>query len=96
MCWQCSTLWLDETSLTYIVTLEFIIRPGILANVTDRIAKKGMSLEDVSTSIRLSKTGEREFVIDVLASSPNIKDKENLDQYVADIASMEEDLDGRH
>lgn len=91
-CWQCSTLWLDEASLTYTITLLFI-RPGILANVTDRIAKKGMSLEDVSTSIRLSKTGEREFVIDVLASSPNIKDKENLDQYVADIASMEEDLD---
>ena len=70
-----------------------LIRPGILAKVTDRIAKKGMSLEDVSTSIRLSKTGKREFVIDVLASSPNIKDKENLDQYVADIASMEEELE---
>lgn len=51
-----------------------------------------MSLEDVSTSIRLNSTGQREFVIDVLASSPNIKDKENLDQYVADITSMEEDL----
>ena len=68
------------------------IRPGILADVTNRIAKKGMSLEDVSTSIRLNSTGQREFVIDVLASSPNIKDKENLDQYVADITSMEEDL----
>lgn len=71
-------------------------RPGILADVTNRIAKKGMSLEDVSTSIRLSSTGQREFVIDVLASSPNIKDKENLDQYVADITSMEEDLQLTH
>ena len=60
--------------------------------MTNRIARKGMSLEDVSTSIRLNSTGQREFVIDVLASSPNIKDKENLDQYVADITSMEEDL----
>lgn len=67
-------------------------RPGILADVTKRIARKGMSLEDVSTSIRLSAAGKREFVIDVLASSPNIKDKENIDQYVADISSMEQDL----
>ena len=75
---------------------SFTNRPGILADVTSRIAKKGMSLEDVSTSIRLSNTGQREFVIDVLASSPNIKDKENLDQYVADISSMEEDLQLKH
>jgi len=70
-------------------------RPGILADVTSRIAGKGMSLEDVSTSIRMS-NGHREFVIDVLASSPNIKDKENLDEYVADIVSMEEDLKLSH
>ena len=55
-----------------------------------------MSLEDVSTSIRLSSTGQREFVIDVLASSPNIKDKENLDEYIADITSMEKDLHLSH
>lgn len=72
------------------------IRPGILADVTNRIARKGMSLEDVSTSIRLSSTGQREFVIDVLASSPNIKDKENLDEYIADITSMEKDLNLSH
>ena len=72
------------------------IRPGILADVTNRIARKGMSLEDVSTSIRLSSTGQREFVIDVLASSPNIKDKENLDEYIADITSMEKDLHLSH
>eukprot|EP00536_Pseudo-nitzschia_multiseries_P005083 jgi/Psemu1/254171/estExt_Genewise1Plus.C_920014 len=71
-------------------------RPGILADVTNRIATKGMSLEDVSTSIRLNSTGKREFVIDVLASSPNLKDKENLDQYVADITSMEKDLQLSH
>lgn len=83
--------------LTRLISLySYVFRPGILADVTNRIAKKGMSLEDVSTSIRLSSTGQREFVIDVLASSPNIKDKENLDQYVADISSMEEDLQLSH
>lgn len=51
-----------------------------------------MSLEDVSTTRRLSKTGQREFVIDALVSSPNIKDKENLDQCIAEISSMETDF----
>jgi hypothetical protein len=40
----------------------------------------------------MSKAGQREFVIDALASSPNLKDKENLDQCIADIASMETEL----
>jgi len=71
-------------------------RPGILADVTNRICSKGMSLEDVTTSIRLSNTGQREFVIDVLASSPNMKDKNNLDQYITDIISMEGDLKLSH
>jgi len=63
-----------------------------LADVTNRIARKGMSLEDVSTAIRLSSTGQREFVIDISASSSSVEDKENLDQYVADLTSMEKDL----
>jgi glycine cleavage system regulatory protein len=78
------------------LSLSLCYRPGILADVTDRIARKGMSLEDVTTSIRLSSTGQREFIIDVLASSPNMKDKENLDQYLADITSMEKDLKLSH
>jgi glycine cleavage system regulatory protein len=84
----------DINNDIFVSKLSFSLcyRPGILADVTDRIARKGMSLEDVTTSIRLSNTGQREFVIDVLASSPNMEDKENLDQYIADITSMENDL----
>ena len=83
---------------SYVCQLPFLTnnRPGILADVTNRIAKKGMSLEDVSTSIRLNSLGQREFVIDVKASSPNTKDKENIDECVADIKSMEEDLQLSH
>ena len=80
----------------YWLLAYFNNRPGILADVTNRIARKGMSLEDVATSIRLNSMGHREFVIDVKASSPNIKDKENLDECIADITSMEEDLQLSH
>lgn len=71
-------------------------RPGILADVAERIASKGMSLEDVSTTRRLGKNGQREFVIDALASSPNIEDKENLDQCISEITSMESDFQLSH
>jgi len=71
-------------------------RPGILADVAERIASKGMSLEDVSTTRRMSKNGVREFVIDALASSPNLKDKENLDQCISEIASLEQELQLTH
>jgi hypothetical protein len=55
-----------------------------------------MSLEDVATTRRMSKDGQREFVIDVLASSPNMRDKENLDQCISEIASLESDLQLSH
>ena len=72
----------------------YIYRPGILADVTSRIAKKGMSLEDVSTTLRYNTTThQREFVIDVLASSSNTHDKDNLDTYVTELRnSFEQDL----
>ena len=70
--------------------------PGILADVAERIAAKGMSLEDVSTTRRLSKNGQREFVIDALASSPCMKDVEKLDECIGEITSMENDLQLTH
>lgn len=68
----------------------------MLAEVAERLASKGMSLEDVSTKLRLNKDGQREFVIDALASSPNLSDRENLDACVADIASLKNDLNLTH
>jgi hypothetical protein len=68
----------------------------MLAEVAERIASKGMSLEDVTTSRRLSKEGRLEFVIDVLASSPNLADKENLDACIADISTLQQDLQLTH
>jgi hypothetical protein len=68
----------------------------MLAEVAERIASKGMSLEDVTTSRRWSKEGQLEFVIDALASSPNLADKENLDGCIAEISSLQQDLQLTH
>jgi len=73
-----------------------IDRPGMLAEVAEKLASKGMSLEDVSTKLRMSKDGQREFVIDALASSKKLEDKENLDACIEDISSLKEDLNLTH
>jgi glycine cleavage system regulatory protein len=93
---SCTQLIERIEGLTFCFSQTMLRRPGILADVAERIASRGMSLEDVTTTRRMSKTGQREFVIDVLASSPNIKDKENLDQCISEIASMETDFQLTH
>ena len=75
---------------------EFFFRPGMLAMVAEKTSSKGMSLENVTTSLRVGKNGAREFVIDALVSSPNLADKENLDACIADISTLEEDLQLSH
>lgn len=70
----------------------------MLAEVAERLASKGMSLEDVSTKLRLSKDGQREFVIDALASQPANSSgaEENLDACISDIASLKDELNLTH
>lgn len=73
-----------------------MFRPGMLALLAEKIASKGMSLENVTTSLRVGKEGKREFVIDALASSPDQQHRDNLDECIADISSLQEDLDFSH
>lgn len=68
----------------------------MLAAVSDKIATKGMSIEDITTRLRVSRTGEREFVIDALVSSPTLLDKENLDLCISDLSSLKDDLELSH
>eukprot|EP00980_Cylindrotheca_fusiformis_P000417 scaffold101_cov123-Cylindrotheca_fusiformis.AAC.20 len=69
-----------------------IDRPGMLAAVTEKIALNGMSFEDITTKLRVSRKGEREFVIDALVSSPTRLEGEALDNCIRDLASLKEDL----
>ncbi|KAL3931205.1 MAG: hypothetical protein SGBAC_011417 [Bacillariaceae sp.] len=69
-----------------------IDRPGMLAAVSDKVASKGMSIEDITTKLRISKSGEREFVIDALVSSKTLPDRADLDHVIHDISSLQNDL----
>jgi glycine cleavage system regulatory protein len=82
--------------LLNVLTLIFVFRPGMLAAVSDKIASKGMSFEDITTTLRVSRMGQREFVIDALVSSPTLLEKENLDLCIEDLSSLKEDLELSH
>jgi hypothetical protein len=67
-------------------------RPGILADIAERTASKGLSIENISTKLRLGKGGKREFVVKALVSSTRLSDKENLDAFIAELALLKADI----
>lgn len=67
-------------------------RPGMVAKVAEKMAAKGMSVEEMTTELRINSAGEREFIIDALVSSPNLADSENLEACITDISTLKSDL----
>ena len=66
------------------------------AAVSEKVASQGMSIEDITTKLRVSKSGQREFVIDALVSSKTLLDRGDLDHVIHDISSLQEDLSLSH
>jgi glycine cleavage system regulatory protein len=64
----------------------------MVAKVAEKMADKGMSIEEMTTELRINKAGEREFIINALVSSPNLADSENLEACIADISTLKTDL----
>lgn len=71
-------------------------KPGMVASVAEKAASKGMSIEDMTTSLRVAKDGTREFVIDALVSSPNLVEKEHLEHMILDISTLKQELQLTH
>jgi hypothetical protein len=65
----------------------------MLASIAEKIGAKGMSIEDVTTELRMGKNGQREFVVKARVSSDNFDDKENMDAVIADLATLKEELE---
>jgi len=68
----------------------------MLAAFLEKVASKGMSIEDITTELRISKSGDREFVIDALVSCKTMFDRADLDHAIHDISSLQEDLKLSH
>ena len=60
--------------------------------MAEKMAAKGMSIEEMTTELRINKGGEREFHIKALISSPFLADSENIDACIADISTLKTDL----
>lgn len=68
----------------------------MVALLSEKAASKGLSIENLTTSLRIGKTGNREFVIDAMVSSPNMADMENVDAIISDMSTLKTDLGLTH
>eukprot|EP00546_Thalassionema_frauenfeldii_P000274 CAMPEP_0178933096 /NCGR_PEP_ID=MMETSP0786-20121207/23054_1 /TAXON_ID=186022 /ORGANISM="Thalassionema frauenfeldii, Strain CCMP 1798" /LENGTH=366 /DNA_ID=CAMNT_0020610603 /DNA_START=196 /DNA_END=1296 /DNA_ORIENTATION=+ len=67
-------------------------RPGILASLSEAIAEKGMSIENVSTEIRMGKNGRRKFIIDMECTSSSQWDRDGISEATEDLSRLKDDL----
>lgn len=68
------------------------VRPGILASLSEAIAEKGMSIENVSTEIRMGKNGRRKFIIDMECTSSSQWDRDGISEATEDLSRLKDDL----
>lgn len=68
----------------------------MLAAVSEKVASRGMSIENITTKLRIAKNGQREFVIDALVSSTTMLDRTDLDHVIDDISTLRQDLSLSH
>lgn len=68
----------------------------MVARVAEKAASLGLSIENMTTTLRIGKDGTREFVIDAMVSSPNMADYDNLDSMIHDMSSLKTDLELSH
>lgn len=68
-------------------------RPGMLAAISEKISEKGMSVENMTTELRMSKGGRREFVIDADCTSAHHLEKDSLNGLIGDFSGLKDSLD---
>ena len=64
----------------------------MLAYIAEKIASKGMSLEDVSTELRVGKNGSREFIVKASVSSPKLSHRDDIPACIEDLSTLKSDL----
>lgn len=64
----------------------------MLAAISEEVTAKGLSLENVTTELRLGQSGRREFVVTADCTSPASWDKSNLQDLVKDFTELKTEL----
>ena len=65
----------------------------MLATISEAIAQRGFSIEDITTEIRRGRTNKRDFVVTADVVATEKLDKEHLDSILAEFQSLKEALD---
>jgi glycine cleavage system regulatory protein len=67
-------------------------RSGMLARIAETLARRNMSIEDVTTEIRRGKGGQRNFVVNAEVVTVENMDQDNLDSFYAEFQALKEEL----
>ena len=65
----------------------------MLATISEAIAQRSFSIEDITTEIRRGRTNKRDFVVTADVVATEKLDKEHLDSILAEFQSLKEALD---
>lgn len=70
-------------------------RPGMLASIAEKVASKGMSIENIDTELRTRRTIDgdcREFVVNAFVSSKHHDGQEDAVKLVNELGSLKDEL----
>lgn len=65
----------------------------MLALISEKLSKSGLSVEDVATELRLNKSGRRDFVVNADVTSPVRLDQEQMKEIVQELGHLKDALD---
>lgn len=67
-------------------------RPGILAAVSKHVSDANLSVENITTELRVNREGRRDFVINCDCTASHSMDNEDLDAMMKDFEGLKEEL----
>jgi len=67
-------------------------RPGMLASIAQHLSDRNISVENLTTELRLSRDGKRDFVINAECVGKERLDKEQLDLMTSELSKLKTEL----
>jgi len=69
-------------------------RPGKLAAISEKVLSLGLSVDNISTELRMGKGGRRDFVVnaDCTSAFVTINDKQKLEEIFDDLSTLKSSL----
>jgi len=67
-------------------------RPGMLANIAEVIAHRGMSVEDITTELRMGKDNRRDFVVNAEVITTEKMDEKDFDSLLAEFQILKDEM----